>query len=330
MSQAAARLLETGPGRAARVGTACGAPRLSPVLIGRGRYLPEDRGNPPLDPERSSTMPEETSPRRPARFEQALACFHEARDLTDPEESPGVYGVILHDIADTYRDAHDLKEAAEHFRQSVSYKKRAGNPSDLATTMTALANTLVTMRETGEAREVLGELAAEVPDIEDVERRAAVLHNMALTYEELGDRGVEGAYAEGVAACQAVLRLVDGESDPGWYATVLKDMGDGYDAQDLLPQAHAAYEEAVRYTRRIEGSSTSLITVLIALGRTSKRLGKVEGETQMPGGGGSVNGAVLEGPPPQPPGPPPGAPADVPPSDAVDDPDASPGDREEP
>ncbi|WP_141753915.1 tetratricopeptide repeat protein [Streptomyces luteocolor] len=308
---------------------------LANALINRGRQLLEDRGNPPHDPERSPTMPEETSPRRPARFQQALACFHEARDLTDPEESPGVYGVILHDIADTYRDAHDLKEAAEHFRQSVSYKKRADNPSDLATTMTALANTLVTMRETAEAREVLEELAVEVPHIGDVERRAAVLHNMALTYEELGNLGLEGAYAQGAAACQLVLGLVDGEADPGWYATVLKDLGDAYDAQDMLPQAHAAYEEAVRYTRRIEGRSTSLITVLIALGRTSKRLGKAEGETAVNGGAAVVNGAVLDGATPQPPGAAPGtapgAPVDAPPSDTADAApgDASPEDGEE-
>ncbi|MEU7584350.1 tetratricopeptide repeat protein [Streptomyces sp. NPDC041068] len=268
-------------------------------------------------------MPEETSPRRPARFEQALACFHEARDLTDPQDSPGVYGVILHDIADTYRDAHDFKEAVEHFRQAVSYKKRADNPSDLATTMTALANTLVAMREGAEAWEVLDDLAHEVPKITDVERRAAVLHNMALTYEELGNLGLEGAYAEGVAVCQAVLALVDGESDPGWYATVLKDLGDAYEAQEMLPQAHAAYEEAVRYTRRIEGKSTSLITVLIALGRTSRRLGKSEGETAVNGGGPVLNGAVLGGMgldgagPPQPPGAVPDAPSDVPPSDAA-------------
>lgn len=245
-------------------------------------------------------MPEETSQPRPARLDQALACFYEARGLTDPEESPGVYGIILHDIADTYRDADDLEEAVEYFRQAVSYKQQADNPSDLATTMTALANTLAALGERSEARDVLERLAGEVPKIPDTERRAAVLHNMALTYEELGRAGVEGAYADGVATCQAVLALVDGESDPGWYASVLKDMGDAYDAQDMVAQAHAAYEEAVRYTRRIEGTSTSLITVLIALGRTSRRLGKLEGETTVRADAATVNGAVFDEPGGQP------------------------------
>ncbi|WPO72149.1 tetratricopeptide repeat protein [Streptomyces sp. KN37] len=236
-------------------------------------------------------MPEANSPRRPARFEQALECFREARDLTDPETSPGVYGVILHDIADTYRDAQDFKEAAEHFRQAVSYKERADNPGDLATTMTALANTLASMGEAAEAREVLERLAGQVPKIADTGRRAAVLHNMGLSHEELGRLGLEGAYADAVAAYQAVLALIDGESDPGWYATVLKDIGDAYASQEMLPQAHASYTEAVRYTRRIGETPASLITVLIALGRTSRRLGRLEGEAE---GGAAVNGSVRE------------------------------------
>ncbi|MFK4067638.1 tetratricopeptide repeat protein [Streptomyces sp. NPDC029674] len=273
---------------------------LAHALVQRGRQLSDEISTPPSDTERRTVMPEETSQPRPARLDQALACFYEARGLTDPEESPGVYGIILHDIADTYRDARDYKEAVEHFRQAVSYKQQADNPGDLATTMTALANTLVAMGERTEARDVLERLGAEVPKIPDTERRAAVLHNMALTYEELGRLGVEGAYADGVAACQAVLALVDGETDPGWYASVLKDMGDAYDAQDMVAQAHAAYEEAVRYTRRIEGTSTSLITVLIALGRVSRRLGKLEGETTVRGDGAVVNGAVFDEPGDQP------------------------------
>nr|WP_237527675.1 MULTISPECIES: tetratricopeptide repeat protein [unclassified Streptomyces] len=309
--------------------TAEAAVTLTHALIGRGRELRDGSRTPPSDPERRTAMPEETSQPRPARLEQALACFNEARGLTDPEESPGVYGIILHDIADTYRDAHDLKEAVEHFRQAVSYKQQADNPSDLATTMTALANTLVAMGERTEAREVLEQLAAEVPKIGDTERRAAVLHNMALTYEELGRMGVERAYADAVSACRAVLALIDGASDPGWYASVLKDMGDVYDAQDMLPQAHAAYEEAVRYTRRIESTSTSLITVLIALGRTSRRLGKREGETTVSGDGAAVNGARFAAAPSQPRGASPDALSDAAPTPDAPPPDApAPGDDE--
>ncbi|MGW0530974.1 tetratricopeptide repeat protein [Streptomyces sp. NPDC003032] len=237
--------------------------------------MPEERDPHPRRPERSAQSARSA---RSARFEQALDCFREARDLADPEASPGVYGVILHDIADTYRDAHDIKEAVEHFRQAVSYKERADNPSDLATTMTALANTLASLGEPTEARDVLERLAEEVPKIADTERRAAVLHNMGLTYEELGRLGLDGAYADGVAAYQAVLALIDGDVDPGWYATVLKDIGDAYESQEMLPQAHASYEEAVRYTRRIEDTPASLITVLIALGRTARRLARREGE----------------------------------------------------
>ncbi|WP_369217093.1 tetratricopeptide repeat protein, partial [Streptomyces flavofungini] len=225
-------------------------------------------------------MPDETGRPRPARFEQALACFREARELTDPDDAPGVYGVIVHDEAETYRSAGDLGRAAELFRQAVAFQERADNPSALTTSMAALAGVLVSLREPVEAREVLKRLGIEIPKIDGPQPRAVALHNLGLAYEDLGGLGVDEAYADAVTAHRAVLDLLDGESDPGWYATVLRDLGDAYAAQDLLSLAHASYEEAVRYTRRIGGGrSHSLITMLIVLGRASRRLGTLEGET---------------------------------------------------
>ncbi|MEV0121122.1 tetratricopeptide repeat protein [Streptomyces sp. NPDC050703] len=272
-------------------------------------------------------MPEETDRPRPARFEQALACFREARELTDPDDAPGVYGVILHDEAETHRSTGDLGRAVGLFRQAVAYQERAGNPSALTTSMAALANVLVAKRETVEARDVLKRLGVEIPKIGAVQPRAVALHNLGLAYEDLGSLGVDEAYSEAVTAHRAVLDLLDGESDPGWYATVLRDLGDAYAAQDLLTLAHASYEEAVRYTRRIGGGrSNSLVTMLIVLGRASRRLGTLEGEVWVDGVGpadaGEGFGAPpVPGAPPLPDAPPPEAesdgvgPADGPPAD---------------
>nr|WP_237330735.1 tetratricopeptide repeat protein [Streptomyces sp. BA2] len=142
---------------------------------------------------------------------QALACFEEARALTGPEESPGVYGGILHDIADTHRGAGNFKEAAEHYRQAVSYRRRADQPGELVATMYALANCLATIGELAEAATVLRQITG------------------------------EGAYAEAVSMYRSVLALVDPETDPGSYAAALKDMGDALAAQGQLEQSHVAY-----------------------------------------------------------------------------------------
>ncbi|MGW7068512.1 tetratricopeptide repeat protein [Streptomyces sp. NPDC054855] len=172
---------------------------------------------------------------------QALACFEEARALTDPEESPGVHGGTLHDIADTYRGAGRLAEAVEYYQQAISYRRRADQPAELVVTMNALANCLVVMGELAEAAAVLRQITGELLSFPETAGRASYLHNVGLTYEQLGDKGVDGAYAEAVTVYQAVLALVDPETDPGSYAAALKDMGDALAAQGQLEQSHVAY-----------------------------------------------------------------------------------------
>ncbi|TGB08420.1 tetratricopeptide repeat protein [Streptomyces sp. MZ04] len=121
-------------------------------------------------------------------YAQALACFEEARGLTSPEESPGVYGGILHDIASTYRSAGDLKEAVEHYQQAISYRQRGDSPAELVATMNALANCLVAMGDLGEASAVLRRITGELLNFpEPAGQRASYLRDVDLTYEELGD-----------------------------------------------------------------------------------------------------------------------------------------------
>ncbi|MEV8016857.1 tetratricopeptide repeat protein [Streptomyces sp. NPDC086554] len=120
-------------------------------------------------------------------YAQALACFEEARGLTSPEESPGVYGGILHDIADTYRRAGEFKEAVEHYHQAISYRQRGESPGELAATMNALANCLVAMGDLGEASAVLRRITGELLNFPEPAGRASFLRDVDLTYEELGD-----------------------------------------------------------------------------------------------------------------------------------------------
>ncbi|KUL54707.1 hypothetical protein ADL30_15295 [Streptomyces sp. NRRL S-1521] len=60
-----------------------------------------------------------------------------------------------------------------------------------------------------------------------------------------------------MTAHRAVLDLLDGESAPGWHATVLRDLGD----------------------------AQSLIAMLVVLGRACRRLGTLNGEGRADGAG---------------------------------------------
>ncbi len=184
-------------------------------------------------------------------------------ELTDPDDPPGVYGVIVHDEAGTHRSADDLGPDAELVRQAVACQVRADDPSALTTSTAAPANVLVALRETGEARDVLKRLGVEVPRNGGAQPRAAAPHDLGLAYGDLGGPGADEAYSEAVTAHRAVLDLLDGGSDPGWYATVLRDLGD----------------------------AQSLITMLIVLGRAGVPAARNAGG----GGAGRWRGARREG-----------------------------------
>lgn len=226
-------------------------------------------------------MPEHDSgPQRPAWFEQALACFQEALDLTDRDETPGFYGVILHDIADLHMAAGDVHEAAAYFRESIGYKEKADDPGDLATTMIALGDCLIGCGERTEARAVLDqtkELLAQNTGTIESARRAVRLHSLGQSYRVLGGRGQEGAYIEALTVYQAALGLIDAEADPGPYAAVLEDIGDVHRAQGRLREAHTSYAEAVGHMRRHEGEGAkrSLASLLRALGRIRRQIGEL-------------------------------------------------------
>src|SRR4029453_8182167 len=91
-----------------------------------------------------------------------------------------------------------------------------------------------------------------------------------------GGRKQPGAYGEALTAYTAALELVDVETDPGFYGTVLQDIGDVHTAEGHLSEAVDAYERAVEHLRRAEDATERLPLALVSLGRVRRRFGTLD------------------------------------------------------
>lgn len=239
------------------------------------------------------------SPQDPSWLEQALAAFQEALRLIDREKEPGVYGVVLHDIADVHAAAGDLQEATASYRDAVKYKLLADDPGDLASTLVALGSCLIQSDEPTEARSVLDqakELLSEEGGRIEHRVRAIRFQELGRAYEELGGRNQRGAYGEALAAYTAALGLVDADTDPGFYGTVLQDIGDVHRADGRLREAVAAYEKAVECLRGAEDARGRLPSVLVSLGRARRRMGALDQGT-LANGEGDLDPGLAPAPP---------------------------------
>src|SRR5215203_4318579 len=207
------------------------------------------------------------SPQEPSWFDQALAAFQEALELVDREKDPGLYGMVLHELADVHTAAGDLQAAAVSYRDAAKYKRLVGDPGDLAPTLVALGTCLIHADEPTEARSTLDQ-AKELLSKEGskIERRLR-----AIRLQELGR-----AYEEALTAYTAALELVDAETDAGFYGTVLQDIGDVHTAEGRLSEAVVAYEKAVEHLRRAEDASERLPLALVSLGRVRRRFGTLD------------------------------------------------------
>src|SRR5512132_775618 len=231
------------------------------------------------------------SPLEPSWFVQALAAFQEALELVDRDKDPGLYGMVLHELADVHTATGDLQAAAASYRDAAKYKRLVGDPGDLAPTLVALGTCLIRADEPTEARSTLDQ-AKELLSKEGsrIERRlrAIRLQELGRAYEELGGRKQPGAYGEALTAYTAALELVDAETDPGFYGTVLQDIGDVHGAEGRLSEAVVAYEKAVEHLRRAEDASDRLPLALVSLGRVRRRFGTLDqriladGEEELP------------------------------------------------
>src|SRR5919206_355021 len=83
-------------------------------------------------------------------------------------------------------------------------------------------------------------------------------------------------FDQALAAFQAALELVDAETDPGFYGTVLQDIGDVHTAEDRLSEAVVGYEKAVEHLRRAEDATERLPLALVSLGRVRRRFGSLD------------------------------------------------------
>src|SRR4029450_12691486 len=219
------------------------------------------------------------SSQAPSWSEQALAAFQEALELVDPDKGPGLYGTILHEIADVQTAAGDLQAPAPSYRDAAKYKRMVGDPGDLAPTLVALGTCLIRADEPTEARSTLDQ-AKELLSKEGskIERRlrAIRLQELGRAYEELGGRKQPGAYEEALTAYTAALELVDAETAPGFFGTVLQDIGDVHTAEGHLSEAVDAYERAVEHLRRAEDATERLPLALVSLGRGRRRFGTLD------------------------------------------------------
>jgi tetratricopeptide (TPR) repeat protein len=192
------------------------------------------------------------SSQEPSWFDQALAAFQEALELVDREKDPGLYGMVLHEIADVHTAAGDLQAAAASYRDAAKYKRLVDDPGDLAPTLVALGTCLIQADEPTEARSTLDQ-AKELLSKEGskIERRLRAIRLQA-------------------------LELVGVETDPGFYGTVLQDIGDVHTAEGRLSEAVVAYEKAVEHMRRAEDASERLPLALVSLGRVRRRFGTLD------------------------------------------------------
>jgi tetratricopeptide (TPR) repeat protein len=207
-------------------------------------------------------------------LDRALASFTEALTLVDRDQSPGFYGVILHDIAATHAAKGDREQAAAAYRESVMYKRNRlpDEPGDLATTLEAFCSFLIDTGGLAEARTILDQLNELLSQIPEGERVYHVV-GVGRAYERLANRGQKDAYPEALKNYKDALQLLNPDTDPGSYASVLNDMGDVYSAQGELDNACAAYEQTVDHIRRVPGATDDLAAALLRLGRIQRRIG---------------------------------------------------------
>ena len=215
-----------------------------------------------------------------SHLDEALSAFEEALGLVDRDEQPAFYGIILHDIAQTFEVAERFDIAVELYRESVSFKRRAENLADISTTLVALAQCLMSTGHLDEAFTALGEagealgLAAPGLDTGDLSIR---MHEIGLLYERMGSRGIASAYDDAITTYRRTLELIDEETDPKSYASVLRGIGDVYCATGQLRDSASAYAEAVSLLRTTD-EQNGLASTLIDLGRTKRRLAEMDGQ----------------------------------------------------
>lgn len=207
-------------------------------------------------------------------LDQALVAFAEAVELTDGDERPGTYGVILHDIAEVHEIAGRVDDALDHYRRAAAFKRRGDNPADLGITLADLASCLIDHGDLCEALTILDE-ASEVlsrPGVDlSTRSRATRIYELGRLYERLGGRDEDVGYERALSSYRWALELVNRNAEPRSYGAVLRSIGDVQRAQGRLLEATESFSSAVAVFRAC-CDPISLVSVLIALGRAHRKL----------------------------------------------------------
>lgn len=207
-------------------------------------------------------------------LDQALAAFERARVLTDPDESPATYGVVLHDMALVHESSGRLGEAVDLYRRSAAAKRRGSAPDDLQFTLSCFATCLLHAGEVDEAHEVADESAAVLggPGIDLVRAvRAERVFDLGLLYERLGDRGAVGAHRQALETFEWALSLLDEQATPGSCGVVLRATARLQALLGHLEDATTSLTEALRFAE-LDDDTSLRVSVLIDLGRAYQRL----------------------------------------------------------
>ncbi|MEJ2859928.1 hypothetical protein [Actinomycetospora flava] len=207
-------------------------------------------------------------------LDQALAAFERALALTDADERPVTYGVLLHDIAQVHESSGRVLEAADLYRRSAAAKRTGAAPEDLQITLTSLAKCLLRAGEIEEAHVVADE-AAELLSRPGMDlsrsRRADRVYRLGLLYEQLGDQGAVGAYRQALETFEWALTLIDEQARPGTCGGVLRAAARMQVLLGRVQDAAVSLTEAVRFLDR-HGDPVAQVSGLIDLGRVYQRL----------------------------------------------------------
>ncbi|MFI6478567.1 NB-ARC domain-containing protein [Nonomuraea sp. NPDC050663] len=238
--------------------------QLGSMLLRRGRLLIEEAARQSVEGDTDMPDPAHDSPEL-APLDQALACFAEALELIDPDDEPGLYGVILHDVAEVHRAKGERDNTIARFRDAIAYKQRANNPADLCTTRITLGDFLIDSGELTEARLILDETRELLVKIADLAERGRRSHSLGRRYERLAKRGHDEAFHQSLTSYQEALDWIDPGLEPDFYGVILHDIADVHAAQGENEQAMARYREAIEHKLR-DGDIGSQTTTLLAFG----------------------------------------------------------------
>jgi len=210
------------------------------------------------------------------RYEKALEAYEQALRLLDAEQEVQGYEIILHDIADVYYAQGQLEPALEYYQRAAEAKERGDDPSDLVTTLQALAEVQMELRQTTEALRVYEKCLAllrGLPAPGEPGQLAAVYDGLGRAHEQ---EEQQGNGQPGDDPQQGGLAAARGAEDAGELAgghgEIEPRQGDGISAIAVIGLAPDRYLERAHPRHRIRRRSSGRMTQASAARTTAMKL----------------------------------------------------------